>query len=149
MIPKPLAARTASAAAASLLALLMLVACDDDPVEVVEPPDPDPQVTEIFSGTVEQLGLSIHLFTIGGLNNTEVEITELAPLETLTLGLGVGTSTDGGETCALLAQDRSVRLGETLLIQNLAEGEYCVTVFDVGNIFPDQVVEYTIEVLHP
>ena len=135
-----------------LLALLLwgaLSACNDNPVAVIETPDPDPQTTEMFTGTFEQLGNSVHLFTVAGLNNTEITITDLQPLATLTVGLGVGTSSDAGVTCSLLAQDRSVRLTETLLLSNLAPAEYCVVVFDVGNVFPDQTVTYTIEVLHP
>lgn len=131
------------------LLLLGFVACDEDDPVAIEPPELAPRMTETFTGSIEQLGTSVHLFSIAGRNDTEIKITALEPLNTLTIGLGVGTSDDGGETCALLAQDRSVRVGETLLVSSLAVGSYCVAVFDVGNIFPDQTVDYTIEVLHP
>lgn len=135
--------------ALSLFVLAFVAACDeDDPIEV-ETPVLAERMVESFGGTIEQLGTSVHLFSIAGRNDTEISITSLEPLSTLTVGLGVGTSDDGGATCALLAQDRSVRVGETLLVSSLAIGDYCVAVFDVGNIFPDQTVTYAIDVLHP
>ena len=131
-------------------AALALVGCDDDdgPVDVEEPVL-DERVIDTFMGTVEQGGSSINLFTVVGLNQTDLTITTLAPLETITMGLGVGTTADGGETCSFVAQDNSVRQGETLIAGTLSPGDYCVSVFDVGNIFPDQTVTYSIDVEHP
>ena len=129
---------------------LVLVGCDDDdnPVDVEETVLDD-RVVETFTGTVEQASDSINLFTVVGINQTDLTITMLEPLETITMGLGVGTTTDGGATCAFVAQDNSVRQNENLIAGTLTPGEYCVSVYDVGNIFPDQAVTYSIDVEHP
>lgn len=140
----------------SLLLMAMMVvtiACSDDNPTTPTAPEPLPEperITETFGGTVTQGGSSTHVFTVAVAGNIEMTLTSVQPLETLTLGVGIGTTADGTpESCAGFAQDNSVRQGATLLFEATTGGAYCVFVYDVGNIFPGVTVRYTLDVTHP
>lgn len=136
----------------ALLALSISIGCSDNdsPTAPVEEPEPVPMVTDTFGGNLALGETSCHVFTAVNVGNAEMKITELTPLSTLTLGLGLGRD-DGDDTtpCSYFASDQSVRIGNTLQSQLIELGDYCVCIFDVGNVFPDQTVAYTIEVVHP
>lgn len=135
-----------------LLVVAVAVGCDNDsPTDpVVEEPEPVPTVTDTFTGSFALGEASCHVFTTVNAGPAELTITGLAPLDTLTVGLGIGIDDGDPETaCSYFAVDRSVRVAETLQSQLTAETTYCVCVFDVGNVFPDQTVDYTLDVEHP
>ena len=70
--------------------------------------------------------------------------------ETLTVGMGIGTVDETLDPpCNIFASDNRVVVNSVLLSAGLAPGEYCVSVGDVGNVFPDQTVTYVVEVTHP
>jgi len=127
-------------------------ACNKDPRTPTEPvdPTPPPTVVEMFTGDISLGETSCHPFEVVETGDAQMKLTDLAPLETLTVGVGIGNEDTADETgCSLFASDRSVRVLETLVSAALGPGTYCVCVFDVGNIFPDQTVTYTVEVEHP
>ncbi len=133
-------------------AATMATACGDDssPTEPPEPPPPPDRITETFNGTVQQGTFVAHPFTVAVAGDIELTLTSIQPLETLTLGMGIGATEDGSaENCVAFAQDNSVRQGETLLSAATSGGNYCVLVYDVGNIFPGVRVNYTVAVTHP
>ena len=129
---------------------LLIASCDSsESIDPIAPlPEPD-RITESFSGSFGQQGESFHSFETVELGNTEMVITALDPLATLTVGLGIGSPNDGAETCIRFASDDSVRIGAVLLVGGQPAGPYCVVIYDVGNVFADQEVTYTVEVTHP
>jgi len=140
----------------AILVLLLLVgaACNsnNNPVAPTTPPAPPPvpTTTETFAGQLALGGISCHFFEVSQLGLAEMSITSLAPLETLTLGLGVGLPDEAAENgCTLVVTDRSVKKDETFLATIGAVGSNCVCVFDVGNIFEDITVTYTLDIEHP
>lgn len=127
---------------------LITTACDESsptsPTTVAT--TPAETMVESFSGTIALGGASEHNFVISQIGPANMTVTSLAPLATLTVGLGIGTVTDA--VCTLFAEDRSVRVGETLRATDLIPGNYCVRIFDVGNIFEGQSVDYGVDVDH-
>lgn len=136
-----------------LLALttLLFVACDDSSPTAPQNQDPEEvaTVTETFSGMLNLGDRIDHGFVTVAFGSTRMTVTALAPLATLTVGLGIGTIDAENQTCTIFAQDTTVRVGETLRADGLSPGSYCARIFDVGNIFEDVTVEYTLEVEHP
>ncbi len=148
-------ARASWLAGASLGALLtagLASGCHNSksPSEPAPTPTPVPTVTETFSGSFAQSGAAAHNFTVGATGNVTIKLTSVAPLSTLQVGVGIGT-VDSSLTppCALFAQDNDVRLNDTFLSSSVAAGDYCVKVFDVGNVFPGVTVQYDVAVTHP
>lgn len=138
----------------SLLALLVAVAvgCDDNnpTAPIIEDAEPVPTVTDTFTGMFGLGETACHTFTSVNPGPAELTITALAPLETLTVGIGIGLDDgDPATACSYFAADSSVRVNQTLLSQLGSAATYCVCVFDVGNVFPDQTVTYTFTVEHP
>lgn len=135
----------------AIIALFLpLAACDDDDDPVVDdtPTEQAPTMTVTVMGSFGQNANSTHDFTAVANGFARMTITALAPVETLTIGLGLGQRDDNGN-CVLLASDRSVGLRDSLLSQGLVAGSaYCVSVFDVGNLFPGNVVNYTMTIEH-
>lgn len=137
-----------------LLLLVLGAACnnsDNNPLPTApEEPEPVPTTTETFMGALVLGGTSCHTFEVMQPGPTTMSITALAPLETLTLGLGIGlpdAEANGG--CGILVFDDSVRKDESFLATVNTVGDHCVCVYDVGNIFANQNVTYTLDVDHP
>ncbi len=135
-----------------LLVLPLLGACSDSnsPTEPIEEVVVAEAVlyTETFAGLLETGSATPHVFEMLEIGDAEMTIVDLAPLSTLTIGLGIGVL-DSEDACIVFAQDVSVRLDESLTSADLTAGTYCVLVFDVGNIFPSETVTYSLEVVHP
>ena len=137
---------------AVLLALVPLLgACSEDDNNPV-PTGPTTPVdvvtfTEVFEGQLMQDGRSRHLFSLVANGAIAIEVQEVAPLSTLTLGIELGAIDENGN-CAVFGVDDSVRQGEIFLSDEVPAGDFCVTMVDVGNIFPGQTVTYIIEVRH-
>ncbi len=127
------------------------IGCKSDSTPTAPPEmEQPPRVAERFRGTFGQNEQSEHRFTVTATGNVELKVIKLEPVPTLTVGLGIGRfDATADPSCSLFASDRRVVVGSTLLSANLAPGEYCVRIFDVGNVFPDATVTYTVEVLHP
>jgi hypothetical protein len=128
----------------------------DSPTTPTDPVDVTPveTVTDTFQGSISQSDTSCHHFETSETANITMKLTDVQPLTTLTVGMGIGLTDEvaDGSTeepgCTLFATDNSVRVPDTLLSSNLAANRYCVCVFDVGNIFEKRVIDYTIEVEH-
>lgn len=145
---KPL--RLLSAASAALLVLATL-ACSDDKKptapEITEPPE---MVTETFRGSVPQKSETCHFYTLGAGGSITTEIKDLQPLISITMGLAIGVpSESASEGCARVVTDDSARVFEVFLSANNPPGDYCICIFDVGNIFPGESISYVLDVEHP
>ncbi len=140
------------------VALMATVGCSgsDTPTEPTDPVDVTPveTLTEIFEGSISQSETSCHHFETSENADITMQLTDIQPLVTLTVGMGIGTSdevvegSDEEQGCSLFASDNSVMAPATLLSARLGAGQYCVCVFDVGNIFAKRVIDYTVEVEH-
>ena len=126
--------------------------CTDDPVPTAPVDDTSdaPTITETFTGTFGQDGRMEHTFTLAARGNITLEITSLEPVPTLTVGMGIGNFDETTDPpCFIFASDNRVVVGSELLSAGRDAGEYCVSIGDVGNVFPDATVTYTVDVTHP
>lgn len=138
----------------TLCSVLMLGACETKDINTAaptppEPPNPEDNITEHFKGRLPQKGNECHDVNLALGGSVTFEIIELQPLPSLTVGLALGQPAANDPTiCSILAEDRSVTTFEIFLSEGLPEGLYCVCIFDVGNIFPGEIVDYVIESVH-
>jgi hypothetical protein len=130
---------------------LLFAACqgnNDSPTEPVDDLVVE-RVTDLFAGTLTQGAISCHSIVTGVLGDLDVAITELAPLSTLAVGLGLGQPAESEESgCLISVVDTVVHQGDILRSPDVSAGTYCACVIDEGNIFPDAIVDYTLEVTY-
>jgi len=115
---------------------------------VLTAPSSGALVTDSFSGTVDVGGRDVHSFTIASANQPiTVTLTSAGPPASVFMGLGVGSmATDG--TCSVFSNAAVVVQASTTphLSGTIATGNYCVVVFDVGNL--SAAVDYAVTVVH-
>jgi hypothetical protein len=106
-----------------------------------------PLVTENFSGTVQVGSSDSHPFTVtsDGFQIT-VDLTTAGPPSTITMGIGVGSPASG--SCQLLSggSTSGTAASTPQLTGNIAAGNYCLAVFDIGN--QSAPITYTVVVNH-
>ena len=135
---------------ASLVVLATLACSDDKKPTTPEMPEPPEMVTRTFRGPLAQSDEECRFFTLGADGDITATITDLQPLLTLTVGLGLGVPSEtDADRCSRFANDDSARVNEVFLSASNQAGTYCVCIFDVGNIFPDETITWTIDVTHP
>ena len=105
-------------------------------------------VTDSFSGSVAQLGSENHVFAVGAAGTVTVTLSSVSPLATLALGVAV-TSSDGTNCLTQISQNDNARSGIIALTGTAQTGNYCVRVYDSGNVQPSTSVAYTVQVIHP
>ena len=104
--------------------------------------------TEVFSGTLAQLGSATQVFTVAATGTVDITLTSVAPLTTMALGVGVQSS-DGASCLTTITQNDNARSGAIALKGTVAAGKYCVRLYDSGNIPAAGSADYTIEIVHP
>ncbi len=106
------------------------------------------QVTDSFSGTVSQNGSSIHTFSVTTAGYPLLAgYTSLVPNSIAALGLGIGAW--DGSNCGLnQSQNDASRSGSTAISGTAAAGNYCIRVYDGGNVPEGVTVSYTVQVQH-
>ncbi len=142
----------AAAWLSALVLILAVIGCSDDPAPTApeEEPMDVPRVTETFEGMFGMDENSEHQFTVTQTGDVSMKITSLEPVPTLTVGMGIGVWDAASDpACAIFASDGRVVVNAELVSARVEPGEYCVRVGDVGNVFPDAIVTYTVEVTHP
>jgi len=142
---------------AGFLALIMpfvSVGCGGSSSSTSTPTTPAPTTyTETFSGNLTQGQTDYgppdapHHFTIHQAGNIDATLTDIQPLSTITLGIGLGVWDSTANTCTLQVTSNAARLNLTLAASVSTPGEICVGVFDVGNISTDTVA-YTVVINH-
>jgi hypothetical protein len=130
-----------------LLAIAVLIgaaACGDD--ETTTPTEPTrPTVTESFSGRVTVNGAQTHGFAATGSGRIDVTLSTLGPDSAARVGLVLGTLNTLGACQVVISNDNATQ--GTLVAGNAgAAGNFCVRVFDVGQL--TEPVEYTLTVVH-
>ena len=132
---------------------LALGACSDDKKKNPTEPEPGPEVPTVvqtFQGDVAQNTRVCKGFSMNNPGTIVMEIVELMPLRTITMGMSLGQPDASNPSgCSSFAEDSSVRIFQTFASAGLQAGSYCTCVYDVGNIFPGETVSYTQEVEHP
>ena len=104
--------------------------------------------TDNFSGSIAQLGVAVHPFAMTTAGSLTIGLTAVGPLSTLALGVGIGTW-DGTNCSANATQNDSSKSGVLALSGSAGAGNYCVRVYDSGNIVEGATATYTVQVVHP
>jgi len=126
---------------------LALGGCTSDTTPTATAPSPATS-TETFSGTVAQSGTTGFPFTVANAGTATIGLTTVAPLSTMALGVGIGTY-DGTACGTSISKNDNARSGATALTGTATVGNYCVIVYDSGNIPEGWSVSFTVQVVHP
>jgi len=122
----------AARSTAAFVALLTTVACGAE-----TPTEPDP-VYELksasFSGSIASGESKGFVFTVTNPGAVTVMITALSPVSTLTMGLGLGAWDAAALTCTAQLSTSSATVNVAFTGNPSGAGDYCVSIFDVGNI---------------
>lgn len=106
-------------------------------------------VTDSFSADLTQQGSITHNFKVNSAGEVTITLTSVSPLATMALGVGMMTS--NGTSCqSTMTQNDNARANSVAALQGTAAaGNYCIRVYDSGNVPLSSTVSYTITVLHP
>jgi hypothetical protein len=156
------------AGSGALLVLLGSVACGSSSSSSSTTGPSATTYTETFSGSLNQsAGTSYtdpttggtyivdygppdtpHHFTVHQAGNIDATLTDIQPVNTVTLGLGLGVWDDAAQACNLQVSSPSAKLNLTLAASVSVAGELCVGVYDVQNLSSAIAVTYTVSVNH-
>lgn len=140
-------ARAAARALAAAACLALTAGCDNSGGNNALT-GPSPQLTtETFTGGFDTGGSAFHVFTVAVAGEVDIDLTAAGPPSTIFMGLGVGAPQNG--TCALFTGGSVSTPAGAIpqLVGTAGAGQYCVAVFDVGNIAAP--ITYTVTVAHP
>jgi hypothetical protein len=102
------------------------------------PTEPDLPVyelkTQTFMGNVRVGGTVAFSFTVVNPGDIQVAITALAPTSTLTMGIAMGFWDSTTSTCSQQLSTTVATLNAVFPATPSAPGEYCVGIFDTGNV---------------
>jgi hypothetical protein len=125
-------------------------ACASDTSSSTTAPTPTAATTtESFSGAVAQLATTGDPFAVSTNGPVTIELTDVEPLSTMALGVGI--TTWDGTSCGTvpISKNDNAREGTTALTGTAAAGNYCVTIYDSGNIPEGWTVSFAVQVVHP
>jgi hypothetical protein len=112
-------------------------------------PTATPTITDTFTADLVQQGSITHNFKVNSTGQVTITLTSVSPLATMALGVGMMTSDGTSCTSTLTANDNS-RANNVAALQGTAvAGNYCIRVYDSGNVPVSTTVTYTVTVLHP
>ena len=109
------------------------------------PTTPTPTVTDTFNGTLNQNGATTFSFTAAASGSISATLATLAPDSTLKIGLSLGTW--NGAACTIVIANDGATQGTAVGGNINSAGNYCVRVYDIGNV--TNPVTYTVTVTHP
>jgi len=129
------------------LTLALVAAGCTKSTDSTTPTSPTPtRTTDTLSGTVQVKGSDFKTFAVTTTGQVDVALTTAGPPSTITMGVGVGTTSGGA--CNLVAGSSAlISAGGALPTGIMSPGTYCVQVYDVGN--QTAAVTYTVTVTHP
>jgi hypothetical protein len=102
--------------------------------------------TETFTGTVKASGSTAFPFTVVNPGDIRVSITQLGPASTLTMGVSLGYWDATNLTCVEQLSTTTATLNVVFSATPSSAGEYCVGVFDTGNVQVSS--DFTLSVTH-
>jgi hypothetical protein len=106
--------------------------------------------TESFTRTFTLGGNGIDSFTVSTAGSITLSLTTVSPLSTMALGVALGTWDSTSLTCGtIIVKNDNARSGVTALTGTATAGNYCVKVYDSGNVPTSWTVSYTVQVVHP
>jgi hypothetical protein len=127
--------------------LVAATACGSTPTTPTQPDAPVYELkTETFSGNVKVGGTVAFPFTVVNPGQIQVGITALAPTSTLTMGIALGFWDPAALTCTQQLSNPTATLGVPYAANPSAPGEYCVGIFDTGNVTVSS--DFTLTVTH-
>jgi hypothetical protein len=128
-----------------LLAMLSAWGCGDDESST-SPTSPSPvYTTDTFSGTLNAGETGTHPFTAKTGGSITITLSTLSPTSTILMGIGLGTW--NGTACNTTLQTGAATQGSAFSASATSAGNFCVTIFDIGNI--TEATSYTITLTHP
>jgi hypothetical protein len=104
------------------------------------------QHTETFSGTMGPGETKAFHFTVTNPGSLDAAISALSPVATLTMGLQLGVWNATDQTCSKAISSDVAALNLAMSGTPQAAGEYCVAIYDVGNV--QDSTDFTLTVLH-
>ena len=104
--------------------------------------------TDTFTGTFGQLGSVNHAFVVSAEGSITTRLTSVAPLSTMAIGVAIG-SWDGTNCLNANTKNDGAKISTTALSGIITPGNYCVRVYDSGNLPAAATATYSIEVVHP
>jgi hypothetical protein len=129
---------------ALLLLAPLAAACGGDDVTDT-PTTPTPvAVTEQFPGDLNPNGGRTHPFVVQQAGTVSARLSALAPDDTLTVGLSIGTW--NGQVCQIILRNDAALLNTTVTGTAQQTGQFCVSVYDVGKL--TESITYQIDITH-
>lgn len=134
----------------ALVVLLTSLGCGETPASTTAP-SATTTYTDVFTGSVLQGAVSYgadnqNHFTVHEAGDITATITKLTPLDTITIGLGLGIYDTATSTCSLQLFGDTAKLNLALTASVGTAGELCVGVYDVGNIIDS--IDYEVTIVH-
>ena len=127
-----------------LLAPLATACGSDNPTTNPNAPTPV-AVTETLTGTLTPNGGRTHEFVVQQAGTVTVKLTALAPDDTISIGLSLGTW--NGAVCSAILSNDKASLNTTVTGTAQNTGFFCARVFDAaGSLIA--ATDYTIDVTH-
>ena len=127
---------------------LFTAACGSDSASSTTAPTPA-TTTDTFSGTVGQLATTGNSFTVSTSGPVTIELTSVEPLATMALGVGIATWDGANCGTTPISKNDNARAGVAALNGTATAGNYCVTVYDSGNVPDGWTVSFAVQVVHP
>ena len=125
------------------LLTLAIAACGSDPVET--PTEPSAvSVTENLSETLTVNGARTFPFTANRAGTVTARLSALAPDDTITIGLSIGTW--NGTSCQIIIANDQAKLNVSVVGTAQQTGQFCARVYDVGLLRAP--TDFTIELTH-
>lgn len=127
-------------------AALIMIACGNDNATPTTPTTPV-QITETFTGSVNQNGAVTHSFSSTTSGTLTATLSVLGPDSTQVIGMSLGTFS--GNVCTtVLSNDRATQ-GTVISGGVSSLGSLCVRAYDVGTISAAEPFTYEITISHP
>lgn len=104
------------------------------------------QRTESYAGILNPGESMAFHFTVTNPGSLDVFISSLSPVSTLTMGLQMGSWEATAESCPQQIFTDAARVNLVLSGNPQRPGEYCVAIYDVGNM--QSAAEFVLTVLH-
>jgi hypothetical protein len=125
-------------------------ACSSNTSTVTSPTTTVTLSTETFQGSIDRGGSAVHPFAVTAGGYTVLAgYTTISPATVTALGMGVGSWDGTTSTCGLnQTQNDTARASSTGLSATAAAGNYCIRVYDGGNIPEGVTATYTLQVQH-